>query len=64
MALLGFACLIVLFVMASNISKIATSSKNTELILKRMLEIQKEESNQIKAKEQMTDQFAKYKEKI
>jgi type III secretory pathway component EscR len=64
MALLGVACLIVFFVMAPNISKIATSSKNTEQILKRMLEIQKEESNETKAKDQMADQFAKYKGKI
>lgn len=42
--LVSLICLIVFFIMASNLSSIAKSSRNTEAILRRLLEMQKERS--------------------
>ena len=65
--IIGFVCLIIFFVMASNLGTIAKSSKNSEAILKRLLEIEKERENMAKRAEQTrtgTDEFMKYKAKI
>lgn len=66
--LLSLVCVIVFFVMASSLSKIASSTRNTEAILKRLLEIEKERDNNGKAGEQVAsnraDEFSKYKAKI
>lgn len=60
-AILSLICLIVFFFMASNLSSIAKSSRNSEAILRKMLansEPKKEEPAGVK------DEFAKYKAKI
>lgn len=68
MFLLGVVCLIVFFLMASNLGTIARASRNAEAILKQLLEIEKERYANGNRSQPVgnasSDEFSTYKTKI